>query len=43
MKETSATSKMLHQLPTLIKVSFEVCLKISSHDELQIFYNISFG
>ena len=43
MKETSATSKKLHQLSTPIKVNFDVCPKISRHDGLQIFYNISFG
>ena len=43
MKETPATSKKLYQLPTPIKVNFDVCPKISSHDGLQIFYNINFG
>ena len=43
MKEISVTSKKLHLLSTPIKVSFEVCSKIWSHDGLQIFYNISFG
>ena len=43
MKERSATSKKLHQLWTPIKVNFDVCPKISSHDGLQICYNINFG
>ena len=43
MKQTSATSKKLQQLSAPIKVNFDVCPKISSHDGLQIFYNINFG
>ena len=42
MKETSATSKNFHQLSTPIKVNFDICPKISSHNGLQIFYNINF-
>ena len=34
MKETSATSRKLHQLSTPIKVNIEFCPKISSHDGL---------
>ena len=41
MKEISVTSKKLHQLSTPIKVSFEVCLKISSHDGLQTLHTIN--
>ena len=43
MKEASATSKQLDQLSSPIKVNFEVCRKMSSHDGLQIFYSINFG
>ena len=43
MKETSATSKKLHQLSNPIKVNFDVCPKISSDDGLQIFHNTNFG
>ena len=35
--------KKVASVITPFKVNLEVCLKISSHDGLQIFYNINFG
>ena len=35
--------KNIASVTTPFKVNIEVCLKISRHDGLQIFYNIDFG